>query len=559
MFVAFCLAPLSACDSRMQAVEQVVESERDESAPRPALPIEDEAPEDEPPPPPPDIDLPPPPPQVILPELIIDTPANDGGISPPPLGRPDDPDQPGPRVVRGTGSTNSNSRDVTISAMPDALDDLSGAKSVPDTRSGRFAYGVPSVMIVGEPYFLSVTIAAPAPGETKPQLDLRLAQDTRESLGADSQAAIRPGDVTLSAHMSAELSGDGFDVTALSEPRQSIDLAGGVTRWLWEVRGTAEGRSSLVMRLTTLGEDGAEIKTARLVPSVIDVRSEADAFLTRDQMAARTAPAEPDMRSGTSSLAPTRRGTDMTAPARTSPASAGGCRSTGPENRKLALVIGNDAYTGIDPLTYARADSEIVRDVLVESGFRVMHCEDLDANQLPAALASFREIVKAASTTGETSVAFYYSGHGASTPSQNETYLLPVSLRQATVGQIEAHGLSVGQVIGGLSNAGARRLIVIVDACRDVLQMEEGDYRGFRVLNWRTSAYDIVAYATMWGEKARDNGLYAKSLATSIRAMPGADIAEVLNRVQTEISNATREDQVPQYNDRMPGVFTFRN
>ena len=89
--------------------------------------------------------------------------------------------------------------------------------------------------------------------------------------------------------------------------------------------------------------------------------------------------------------------------------------------------------------------------------------------------------------------------------------------------------------------------------------MEDGEYRGFRVLNWRTSAFDIVAYATMWGEKARDNGLYAKSLAASIRALPNADVADIFNRVQTEISNATGEDQVPQYNDRMPGVFAFRN
>lgn len=515
------------------------------------------------------------------PQRPVETPAPDEGLSsgardrepvPPLLNSPDDPGSlPDRNAYTSTlpGGALADIGDIGLLAGLEASDDggrLSGIGAPSNPVPGRFAYGAPSVMIVDEPYFLSVTIAAPAPGETTPQLDVRLAKDTRESLGADSPASIRPGDVTLSSSMSAELTGAAFEITELSEARQSVDLKGGVTRWLWEVRGKTAGRSSLVMRLSMAGEDGAADKVVRVVPSVIDVRSEADAFLSREQMAAKVTPVGDgsqdtarDTRSGAASLAPAQRGGDSEL---TSPASllAGDrCRSVGPEGRKLALVIGNDAYTGITRLTYARSDSVIIRDVLVESGFRVMHCEDLDAGQLPAALESFRSLVKSASAQGETSVAFYYSGHGASTPSQNETYLLPVSLRQATVGQIESQGVSVGQVIGGLSNAGARRLIVIVDACRDVLRLDDGDYRGFSVLNWRTSAFDIVAYATMWGEKARDNGLYAKSLAASIRAMPNADVAEVLNRVQTEISNATREDQVPQYNDRMPGVFAFRN
>lgn len=535
-------------------------------------------------PPPPVNPEPPEPPGVITPEEVSDGPAADDGDTPVAPGpRPAPPPLRDPQIVIPEQSPLD---DALWSELRDALlagqllgalagDEPDGRLStrlgslVPGTTlPGRFAYGAPAVMIVDEPYFLSVTIAAPEDGETTAELDARLAQDTRETLGADTTAAIRPGDVTISSVMSADLAGAGFEITALSETRQSVDLTGGVTRWLWEVRGKTAGRASLVMRLSISGEDGAPDRVVRVIPSVIDVRSSEDAFLNQEQMAAKTPPAGADQtagqrgardaQSGAASLTPpSLPGNQPVQFASLAPASR--CASTGAESRRLALVIGNDAYTGITRLTYARSDSVIMRDVLVESGFRVMHCEDLDADQLPAALASFRELVKSASAQGETSVAFYYSGHGASTPSQNETYLLPVSLRQATVGQIEAQGVSVGQVIGGLSNAGARRLIVIVDACRDVLRLDDGEYRGFQLLNWRTSAFDIVAYATMWGEKARDNGLYARSLAASIRALPDVDVADVLNRVQTEISNATEEDQVPQYHDRMPGVFAFRN
>jgi hypothetical protein len=421
-------------------------------------------------------------------------------------------------------------------------------------KEGRFAYGAPSVMVAGEPYFLSLAISAPRPGETIPQIDLRLEQDTRDTLGAEAPAATGSGNVRLGAEMTAELIGDNFGKLDLTEARQSVDLMGGVTRWLWEVRGKEPGRSSLVMRLTLHEAGGTKDTVVRVIPAIVDVRAEADAFLTKDQMSAKTPGAQPNVQAG-----PREPANTNTLMSPQSSASSGKCTSTGPESRKLALVIGNDAYTGIAPLTYARADSDLMRDVLVESGFRVTHCEDLDADQLSGALDTFAADVKRVSAGGETTAAFYYSGHGASTPSQNETYLLPISLRQATVDQIEAHGFAVGQVVGGLSRAGARRLIVVIDACRDVLRLEDGDFRGFRRLNWRTAAYDIVGYATMWGEKARDNGLYARSLAESIRALPDADISAVLNEVQNRVSAASGGDQVPQYDDRMPGVFTFRN
>lgn len=449
-----------------------------------------------------------------------------------------------------------NPTDFTLT-FPTPGDRLGVVPATTETPAeGRFAYGAPSVMIVDEPYFLSLAVSAPRPGETMPQLDLRLEKDTRETLGSDAPITVRPGDVTLGADMTATLTGTNFTVTEQSAARQAVDLQGGVTRWLWEVRGIAPGRSSLVMRLTLHGAEEAKDTVVRVVPSIIDVRSEADAFLSRDQMPAEPSPGE----TSATQRALSALGTDAApaAPAQAPDAGPASCTTTGPEGRKLALVIGNEAYTGIEPLKHAKADARAVRDVLVESGFRVMHCEDLDADQTTEALDDFRKLIPAARSRGEVVAAFYYSGHGASTPTQNESYLLPVSLRRATTAQIESQGLALGQVIGGLSQAGARRLLVIIDACRDVLQVEDGEYRGLQRLNWRSSADDIVAYATRWGEKARDNGLYAKSLARWIRDLPDADIAEVLNRVQTDVSTATSKDQIPEYADRMPDVLALR-
>jgi hypothetical protein len=468
---------------------------------------------------------------------------------------PTGPEDDGPFWAYIPGDTSSHTgRDIVLGRRNTLAADPASAH-IKESVVGRFAYGVPSVMIADQPYFLSLTISAPRHGETMPLLDLRLERDTRETLGSDAPVTVRPGDVTLGADMTATLTGGNFTVTEQTEARQEVDLQGGVTRWLWEVRGIAPVRSNLVLRLILHGADGTST-VVRTIPSIIDVRSEADAFLSRDQLAAEPSPGETSATQR--ALSALRTDAAPGAPAQTPDTAPASCTTTGPEGRKLALVIGNDAYTGITPLKHAKADALAMRDVLVESGFRVMHCEDLDAGQTTTALDDFRKLIPAARSRGEVITAFYYSGHGASTPTQNESYLLPVSLRRATTAQIESQGLAIGQVIGGLSKAGARRLLVIIDACRDVLQVEDGEYRGLQRLNWRSSADDIVAYATRWGEKARDNGLYAKSLARWIRDLPDADIAEVLNRVQTDVSTATRKDQIPEYADRMPDVLALR-
>lgn len=420
--------------------------------------------------------------------------------------------------------------------------------------NGRMAWHAPRVMVSEQPYFLSAAVGSIVAGEAKSILDSRLAADIMETLSLSDPAEIATADLKVYPFMKASLTGADFAIEALSEGEQAVE-PGETTRWLWSVRPRASGNLPLVLTFSrTVEINGRRIdQTVRTFPRVIDVRTPEAIFLTSEQ-ASRTA-----------SPAVSVPGAATTAP-RGAPLAGeiGLCRPPTPASGgpgRLALVIANESYTGagIPALTFARRDGEEMSQALAASGFSVTYCENLSADGLSEALSAFRERLKQARASGgEASAVFYYAGHGVATPSKGQTYLLPVSLRQANVSLVESQGVSVDAVVGGLASAGAERLVFIFDACRDVLKIEGGGDRGFSAIAWRTTADDIIAYATRFGEKAKDNGIYARTLSKAIREAPDPDAVAILDRVQRQVSDATGKAQIPDFTDRMPDRFSLR-
>ena len=87
--------------------------------------------------------------------------------------------------------------------------------------------------------------------------------------------------------------------------------------------------------------------------------------------------------------------------------------------KRLALVIGNDAYQHIDRLQKARADAKSYAALLREKGFSVEDRYDLGYDDMEAAVAGFVDRIEPGDTT-----VFVYSGHGWSDGAHN--YLVGV-------------------------------------------------------------------------------------------------------------------------------------
>lgn len=134
--------------------------------------------------------------------------------------------------------------------------------------------------------------------------------------------------------------------------------------------------------------------------------------------------------------------------------------------RRVALVVGNDAYQELPALQKAVADATDFAAVLRDKGFdKVILKHDVSRLDMDLALGEFLDSI----APGDTAV-FFYAGHGWSDGNQNFLVATDVpevasagSLRRISVPlQNGANG-----IIDEMARRGATLKVAIVDACRD--------------------------------------------------------------------------------------------
>lgn len=126
---------------------------------------------------------------------------------------------------------------------------------------------------------------------------------------------------------------------------------------------------------------------------------------------------------------------------------------------KVALVIGNSAYTAVATLDNPLNDSAAVTAVLTQQGFDVMQADDLDRNQMYDALRAFRDMADKAEFA-----LVYYAGHGIEVAGDN--FLVPVDARLEDERDASVEMISLDVVMRQISGA-SRVKMVVLDACRN--------------------------------------------------------------------------------------------
>ena len=121
--------------------------------------------------------------------------------------------------------------------------------------------------------------------------------------------------------------------------------------------------------------------------------------------------------------------------------------------KRVALVIGNNAYRNVPKLQKAVNDARTMGDVLKQLGFRVMVAENQTRQAFSQTLLAFDTSIE----PGDTAF-FFYAGHGFEIAGQN--YLLPTDVPAATEGQEELvrdASILADRVVERLQDRGARR------------------------------------------------------------------------------------------------------
>jgi Caspase domain len=231
--------------------------------------------------------------------------------------------------------------------------------------------------------------------------------------------------------------------------------------------------------------------------------------------------------------------------------------------KRVALVVGNDAYQNVPALQKAVNDSKTITDTLKQLGFTVISAQNLTRTAMSQKLLEFDRVVE----PGDVAL-FFFSGHGFEIKGMN--YLLPTDVPAATDGQEELvrdASFPAQRVIDRLQQRGARTAILVLDACRNNPFERTGTraVAGTGGLAPMTPAEGVfvvfsagakqTALDRLSDNDASPNSVFTRTFAKEL-STPGLTLVQIAKRTQSDvrqIAASVRHEQTPAYYDQIVG------
>jgi tetratricopeptide (TPR) repeat protein len=223
-------------------------------------------------------------------------------------------------------------------------------------------------------------------------------------------------------------------------------------------------------------------------------------------------------------------------------------------DKRVALVIGNNAYKELHALENPGADAESIAQLLAERGFDTISCDgkrpgcfDLTRDGLSAAIAQ----LKTKSQDAALALVFY-AGHGMEAAEGN--VLVPIDADVDCERHQVARGVLVDEVLEALS--GAAQKIVVLDACRnnplgEVCPPATKAKLTFRDFKVPDAGNFLLVSSTKPGQVA-DDGLagahspFARALLAALSGTPNVHFDQVFNRVSKTVIEETSKGNFTQ-------------
>ena len=225
------------------------------------------------------------------------------------------------------------------------------------------------------------------------------------------------------------------------------------------------------------------------------------------------------------------------------------------ENR-IALVIGNGAYTSVTPLDNPVSDATLIAATLSGLGFEVTLVTDATQTQMTGAIGAFGKALRKAGP--EATGLFYYAGHGVQSFKTN--YILPVDVALTDPADLGLVGVEAESILRQMFSARNKTNIVILDACRNnpFEALPDLDDNGLAEMKAPTGTF--LAYATEPGAVALDgvqgNSPFTQALAQQMQ-VPAAPIEQMFKQVRVRVIDATGGAQTPWDTSSLTSDFSF--
>ncbi len=231
------------------------------------------------------------------------------------------------------------------------------------------------------------------------------------------------------------------------------------------------------------------------------------------------------------------------------------------QERRIALVIGIDAYGGtasgqLPSLRNAVADARALRGALRGLGFQIVgtdaQTENVTREQLLAMLSRFSDEAQGAAVA-----LISFHGHGLAAEGR-ESLLLPRDFPVAVLHNPlhrRSAALTVDDLSGVLDRTGARRKILIADACREelnalpseTLARGGGLTRGLIPIDPPAQGLMViyaaehrqVAYDRLHDNDTIPNGVFMRYFLPQLRT-PGRSLIQAVERTEQQVTAATQ-------------------
>lgn len=217
-------------------------------------------------------------------------------------------------------------------------------------------------------------------------------------------------------------------------------------------------------------------------------------------------------------------------------------------DKRVALVIGNSAYTETSQLANTRNDATDMGNALKRLGFDVLEGVDQDKRAMERLIRQF-----GAKVIGSDVAFFFYAGHGLQVSGEN--YLVPIDAKLAAEGDVDFEAIQLRLVLRQMERDG-KASIVLLDACRDnPLARNLARSMGTRsaqagqgLTPVQTASGTLIGFSTQPGNVALDgsgrNSPYTTALLNEIE-VGGRDLHATLAAVRGAVMRATNSRQVP--------------
>jgi hypothetical protein len=222
--------------------------------------------------------------------------------------------------------------------------------------------------------------------------------------------------------------------------------------------------------------------------------------------------------------------------------------SVSPAAERVALVVGNGAYTQARALKNPTRDAAAVAGTLRDAGFQVTVVNDATVEAFFEGLETFKK-----AATGAEVALFFYAGHGMEVDGKN--YLLPVDAALESSAQLRTQTVPLETVLGDLDAARAVAKLVILDCCRDnplsrswMASRSSGTGGLGAIADGTVPPATMIMYASAPGQVALDgtgaNSPFTEALVAHL-AQPGLSAFDTFLGVSDVVARTTGEKQVP--------------